>query len=470
MLSFWRPASLCYRVDVVRFYILLSQGGLAPCSTSAFSLVTYAQAEAYLLALPRFATQGSTAFKPGLARMRTLLEAMGQPHTAYPSVHIAGTNGKGSTASLLAAMASASGRKTGLHTSPHLQYLGERMRVDGMPAPEEWLADAVARFRTVFDAAEASFFEVTTALSFLYFAEQSVDVAVIETGLGGRLDATNILKPVATVITHIGLDHTDLLGDTLAAIAREKAGILKHGAPLFTAVNDAEALVVLRTVAAERGVTIHEVAKESTVHHTQSLLGGLRLDVTTPVRRYAALQVGLPGHHQTTNALLALRVAEDVFSLHETAMREGLADVRTVAGLRGRLEVLRQDPLIIADVAHNPDGLATALSFAHAHRAQPGMFYVMLGLMKDKAAPQIADLLARAGAHVLVTALEGDRALSMHTLAAVCATASVPVVRKGSVAENWQWLQKYAAPSDTVLVAGSHQVVAPVLGFLGAKM
>src|SRR5690606_4396768 len=169
-------------------------------------------------------------------------------HRAFPSVHVAGTNGKGSTASMIAAVGTAAGLRVGLHTSPHLFHVGERIRVDGVPAPEAWLAAAVARYRPAFEAVGPSFFEATVALSFRYFAGAGVDWVVAEVGLGGRLDATNVLAPAVSVVTSIGLDHTELLGESLAAIAREKAGIVKPATPVVTAADQPEVVDVLRAV------------------------------------------------------------------------------------------------------------------------------------------------------------------------------------------------------------------------------
>ena len=182
------------------------------------------QWEAYLLTLPRFTTAGASAFRPGLGTMSSMMEALGHPHEAFESVHVAGTNGKGSTASLLAAISAASGRRTGLHTSPHLLRINERLRLNGEPAPDSWLAHAVDRCRPLFDDLRPTFFEATTALAFLYFAECQVDLAIIEVGLGGRLDATNVLVPTLSIITSISLDHTDLLGRSIERLPAKKEG------------------------------------------------------------------------------------------------------------------------------------------------------------------------------------------------------------------------------------------------------
>ena len=189
--------------------------------------MNYEECVRFLNKLPAFSSIGAKAYEPGFERILSLMEALGNPHTTFPTIHIAGTNGKGSTASMIAAIATAAGKRTGLHTSPHLLNVNERMRMDGIPAPDEWLAKQVTKYQIVIEKVKPSFFEATVALSLLYFSTMNADLAVIEVGLGGRLDATNIVEPLLAVITNIGYDHTSILGNTLEAIAQEKGGIIK---------------------------------------------------------------------------------------------------------------------------------------------------------------------------------------------------------------------------------------------------
>lgn len=390
------------------------------------------------------------------------MEAMGHPHEAFESVHVAGTNGKGSTASMLAAIATASGRRVGLHTSPHLFHLSERLRCDGVPAPETWIADAVARFRPVMDEIRPSFFETLTALSFLYFAEENVDLAVVEVGLGGRLDATNIVHPRLSLITNIALEHTDILGDTVAAIAREKAGIVKPGVPLLTAADQPEVMAVLRATAAGRQAPYHQLQDEVEVLGAESSLSGLTLRAHTPLQSYEALEVGLPGRHQQANALLALRAAELLFDdLHKDIgpIYTGLREVGRLAGLRGRLEVLQAQPLVVADVAHNLPSLKAALAFVRAQRPRDRL-YVLLGVMRDKDVAGMARALAEARATVFPLQPDTERALSADEIAAHLHAYGVPVVEGRSFAEGQAWFQRVATAEDVFLITGSHQVVA----------
>lgn len=413
-----------------------------------------------LLALPRFATSGSAAYHPGLDRMRDLLARMSDPQRSFPAIHIAGTNGKGSTASLVASILSASGLRVGLHTSPHLFDLTERMRVGGAPAPHDWLAAATERHRDAFAAVRPSFFEATVALSFAYFAEQAVDIAVVEVGLGGRLDATNVLEAdglLACGITRIGLDHTDLLGETLAEIAREKAGIVKRGVPVAAAGGEAAVEAALREVAAEREAALHLLDEETRAEIAAVEADGLTLDLTTPVRAYAALRVGLAGVHQAENAALAVRLAEIAWpSVTESAIRAGCAEVRAQSGLRARLEVVQASPLVLLDVGHNSDGVGAALKFARSQSS--GKLTVALGSMRDKPLAPLVPLLRGAGATVVPVRLGGERARSAEHLGAELRALGVRTEPANEIGAAWNLFQRRADPSDAFLATGSHLV------------
>ncbi|MEL6611051.1 MAG: Mur ligase family protein [Bacteroidota bacterium] len=440
--------------------------------------MTYDDARAYLDALPRWAAQGQAAYQPGLTTMERLMEGLGRPHEAFPSVHVGGTNGKGSTASMLAAIATASGRRTGLHTSPHLLDFAERMRIDGQAAPHAWIAGAVARHRALFDAVRPSFFEATVALSFLYFAEMAVDLAVVEVGLGGRLDATNVLAPAVALVTYIGLDHTDVLGTTKAAIAREKAGIAKPGVPFLTAEPDPALRAVLRAEAEARGASFEAVRETVTVEAGPSSDGAVRLDVNTPERRFADLCMGLPGTHQTWNAALAVRAAETAGIMtgedgsDRSAVRQGLAGVRKLAGIRGRCEVWSESPLTVLDVSHNAEGLAAALAFVqarqHARRegTAGGRLQVLLGLMRDKDLDALVPLLRRAEATITPVSLDSARARSAAELRAAFAAAGLALSLDDAPTtphEALAWLHRRITAHDAVLATGSHLVAAAVL-------
>ncbi len=422
--------------------------------------MTYQEAHQYLLALPSFAHLGDPAYQPGLATMERLMDAMGAPHQAFKSIHVAGTNGKGSTASMVAAMASAAGYRTGLHTSPHLFSFTERMRLNGVPAPKAWIADAVQRFASTFEKVQPSFFEASAALAFLYFAEHQVDLAVVEVGMGGRLDATNVLYPELCIITHIGLDHTGHLGTTRTAIAREKAGIIKPGVPVVTAVRPAYVRAVLEAQAERQAAPFHDAIAETRIRRTRSMPTGVTMHVETPVRRYPDLHVSLAGRHQATNARLALRAVELALpTLTETTIRQGMAKISTRSGLRGRCEVLQSLPVIVADAAHNADGLQTALAFMDQWPKPTGQLFVVFGTLRDKAVTDMMHLLAEAEAIVLPVAIPGPRGLTMEVLHQHLDGHHIPRVPVDDVPAAVNWFQMHARTADRLLVTGSHRVL-----------
>ena len=418
-------------------------------------------ARARLLALPRFADQGAAAYRPGLDRMRALLAAVGDPQRGLPVVHVAGTNGKGSTASFAAAVLTASGRRVGLHTSPHLADVTERVRIDGVPVGDAWLAEAVARLALPLDAVGPSFFEATVALALLGFAEAGVDVAVVEVGLGGRLDATNTVEPVVSVVTHVGRDHMDLLGTTLPAIATEKAGIARPGVPLVHAVARPTAARAIRDEARRRGAPVEAVRTTCRVDDA----GEGQIDLATPHARYDGVTLGLAGAHQAWNAALAVRAAEHAApDLAAGAVREGLAGVARLSGLRGRSERWAGDPRIVLDVAHNADGWDAALAAA----APPagGRLWTLVGVMADKDARALARRLAASGARVLPVPLPGGRALDADALHAALHDAGARAERPTSVADALDRFRSEAGPLDRALVTGSFVTVAAALNVL----
>ncbi len=425
--------------------------------------MTYAAVERLLFALPRFAVLGRDAMKPGLERIRALLSGMGSPDRKYRSVQVAGTNGKGSTASMLSAILTAGGARVGLHTSPHLLYLGERMRVDGAPAPREWLAETVARHARLIDDVSPSFFEATVALSLLYFADREVDVAVVEVGLGGRLDATSAISPDVGLITRIALDHADILGPNLEDIAREKAGIARAGVPLLTTVEAGPLLSVIETESHSHGANVEAV------RHTMEVEpSGALLNITSPEGTYSELHLDLAGEHQVWNAALALRACEVLnrgrADLH--AVKRGLSDTVQLSGIRGRCEVVHRDPVIAVDVAHNADGVQAALSWFRSLGLAD--IHVALGVMKDK---DVAALAAVLDGDLIVhpLAIDNERALPAAALYDELRSAGVNVSEGGRVWDVARQILDARRPGAGLLVTGSHQVVAQLLDRPGGQ-
>lgn len=420
------------------------------------------EAEAVLDRLPRFADIGVEAYKPGIDRVRALLDAMGHPHRGLRCVHVGGTNGKGSTASMIASVATSAGLRTGLHTSPHLFHVSERLRVDGRAAPRDWLGQAILKYREDFQRIGASYFEVTVALSVLYFTEMEVDFAVIEVGMGGRLDATNVIAPELAVITDIGLDHVEHLGGTVEEIAQEKAGIIKEGVPVLTGCAPAAARII-RRVAAERRSEYHHVDDETDLEASASDLRGSIISLRTPVRRYRDAFVGLPGGHQIRNARVAIRAAElvlDQIGQDHRPVFEGLRHVRELSGLRGRLEVIRHEPLILADVGHNADGLASSLTYIRELGRPMGRLTVLFGTMRDKDIMTMSSLLAEAGAAVRPVEVSSSRALSAEELQKILQGSGVETGESCTVEEGIRAFLSDASQSDILLITGSHLVVS----------
>ena len=417
--------------------------------------------EEYLLQLPRYGDKGRKALNPGFDRVLAMMAAMGQPHEKLPSIHIAGTNGKGSTASLLASILCSAGYpRVGLYTSPHLVSMRERIRIDGAPVPTVWMNATVQRYRSVMDEVQPSFFEAMTALAFLYFADQRVSFAVVEAGLGGRLDATNILSPRLTIITCIDYDHMNVLGYSLGAIAREKGGIIKPEVPLVTAASQPEALEELSTIAAFHRAPMHVVHWESSFMHTEDR-DGLTLRVTTPGAQYEALRLGIGGAHQATNALLAIRAAELLGETAQRGIQPGLANVRSRSGLRGRLEAIATRPRIIVDVAHNPAGLRCVLGQVRAQCR--GRLFVLFGQVRSKDLRKMAQALYESRAIVYTCNVAARRGISAEDLAETLRAWHVPVARSGTWQQALRRAIGRALPDDVILVCGSHYLAGAFL-------
>jgi len=349
--------------------------------------VTFQSAQSYLLGLIN--ENASRRMPNRLDRMHAFLEALGNPHDQYPTIHVAGTSGKGSTATMLAAVMQASGKKTGLHTKPHLTSVTERARVDGVAIPEEAFGDLIGEMQTAVDAisfehGRPTYYETLLALAFLWFARSGVDVAVIETGIGGTLDGTNVLRPRVSVITNVALDHTDILGDTVEEIARDKAGIAKHGIPLVSFVRDPGARRVIELACADVGAPFVAVADTVTIEPRRGERYGQSFAVVTPEDRY---EISLPilGSFQQENAATAIRALEQLGpGLRPTREQIETGLSRTV--IPGRMEFFPSHPGVVFDIAHNPDKaehLARALAETFPDRRF--LFVMAIGESKDAA-------------------------------------------------------------------------------------
>lgn len=337
--------------------------------------------------LPMFTRDGASAIKKDIDNTVRFCQALGNPHTQFKSIHVAGTNGKGSTSHLLASVLASAGYKTGLYTSPHLVDFRERIRIDGEMIPEENVIDFVDRHRSLIEEIQPSFFEVTVAMAFDYFATEQVDVSLIEVGLGGRLDSTNILLPELCVITNIGMDHTDLLGNTLAEIAAEKAGIIKPGVPVVVSERDETIAHIFEQKAREMNAPLRFASSELTVQTCEHSGQGLLVTVADNIcHQTKDLYVGLAGHYQQKNILGVLTAVDELrkrnWTIGTEQLCEGLANVTRNTGLQGRWQTLSRDPLIVCDTGHNEDGIREVLAtiWSTPHRK----LHIVIGVMRDK--------------------------------------------------------------------------------------
>jgi dihydrofolate synthase/folylpolyglutamate synthase len=391
-------------------------------------------------------SRGRFGMKPGLERIALILERLGNPQQQLKTVQIAGTNGKGSTGAFLSAIMTAAGYRTAFFSSPHLSSFSERFRINDIDVAETVLHGAAQRV-IVAAPPEATFFEIVTAIAFLCFAEEQVDLAILETGMGGRWDATNVADSLLAVITPVSMDHCDYLGDTLAAIAREKAGIIKPGRPVIAAAQDATALAVIGQAAAANGSPLLLADRDFAVN---AVAGSLEFTVCG--RNFTAQPI-LAGRFQAGNAAVAIAAALTLgaagFTVSDAACQEGLA----AAHWPGRLELFPGPPRILLDGAHNPAG-ASALAEALADYPRRKLLLVF-GVMADKAWQEVLLTLLPLADLVIAVAPALDRALDTAELAAFCREQGGAVFAAGTVASGLAYASSQAADDDLVLVAGS---------------
>lgn len=358
--------------------------------------------------LPMFSRIGAAAYKKDIHNTVALCNALGNPQNQFKSIHIAGTNGKGSTSHMLAAALQQQGYKTGLYTSPHLKDFGERIRINGAMIDPEFVIQFTEKTKALCKSIQPSFFELTVAMAFEYFAVQKVDIAVIETGLGGRLDSTNIINPVLSIITNIGFDHTQFLGNTLEAIAFEKAGIIKQHTPVVIGEVIPETKKVFEEKANTTNSSIlfaEDCYDISVKDHRNNQMVCEVLNKTT--QEFNVLITDLNGLYQTKN-LKTLLTSIDVLNKNGITIKEenvatALANVKKLTGLRGRWDIISNEPTIILDVAHNKDGIQTLLHQLNSNYLN-SKFHFVLGFVNDKDIDSILDLLPKAASYYFTNA------------------------------------------------------------------
>lgn len=421
----------------------------------------YSEALAYLYdRLPVFHRIGARAIKPGLDNIEKLCAALEQPHTRFKSIHVGGTNGKGSTSHMLAAIYQTAGYTVGLYTSPHLKSFTERIRLNGQPIPEEDVAQFVTRYQDLIEEVNPSFFEVTVAMAFEYFARQAVDLAVIEVGLGGRLDSTNIIKPVLSVITNIGWDHMDLLGDTLAQIAYEKAGIIKPATPVVVGEKHPETEPVFRRRAEEERTSIY-FAQDYYQIDDKGIEGGKRqVKAHSGSEQTFPLAIDLLGHYQVHNlpaVLQSVVLLQQQFPVTTPQLKTALASVTRLTGLKGRWQVLRQSPYVVADTAHNKPGIQSLL--AMIDEIPHHQLHLVIGFVQDKDVESVLALLPKQAKYYLCQA-HTPRALAAGDLQQKAMGAGLRGQVFPDVNDALAFAIAGASAEDMIVVTGSTYVVA----------
>ncbi len=390
--------------------------------------------------LPMYQKKGGQAYRPDLSRMECFCDYLNKPQDQIKTIHIAGTNGKGSTAHLMASVLQQHGLKVGLYTSPHLKDFRERIKINGELIDKEFVVDFVQNHYKYFDYHSLSFFEMTVGLAFSYFSKKEVDIAVIEVGMGGRLDGTNLIKPELCVITNIGWDHMQFLGDHLEAIAKEKAGIIKPNTPVIIGLTQVETISVF---------------KEKAKQFKAEIIFADKMDAT-------AFTSDLKGTYQQQNihtAVVGLSYLKG-FKLHPKKLEKGLMNVVANTGIQGRWEVLNDAPKIVADVAHNKDGLQHTLTQIESHSYK--QLHFVLGFVKDKDVNELLQLFPFKSKYYL-SAPKIPRAISIEEMGRIAQDLKLNHQIFPSVKEALFAAKKQADPDDFIYIGGSTFVVAEIL-------
>ncbi|MFH6604546.1 bifunctional folylpolyglutamate synthase/dihydrofolate synthase [Maribacter algicola] len=390
--------------------------------------------------LPMYQQKGKTAYTGKLDNIKALSEYLGNPETKFKSIHVAGTNGKGSSSHMLASILQEAGYKVGLYTSPHLKDFRERIRINGKPVHKKFVIDFVARNKSFFELRQLSFFEMTVGMAFQYFAEGKVHIAVIEVGLGGRLDSTNIIVPEVCLITNIGMDHVDFLGDTLQKIAWEKAGIIKEGVPVIISEYQDAVASIFESVAKDKDARLVFAQKEILHAFDTSLLGEYQ--------------------HKNVKGVIATVKELKSLKVREKEIRSGLLKVVENTGLLGRWQMLKDDPKVICDTAHNSEGLSLVLE--QIRKQKYDKLHIVLGFVKDKNLDTILPLFPK-NADYYFASPNISRGLDVAILEQKAAEIGLKGEGFSSVDKAFTAALKNAKKNDFIFVGGSTFVVAEVV-------
>ena len=414
-------------------------------------------------AFPFYERQGKSGYKPGMFNSFALDEHFGYPHRSFKTIHIAGTNGKGSTSHMLASILQEQGYKTGLYTSPHLVNFNERIQINGKPIETSFIENFVDANKVFIESLSPSFFEVTTAMAFAYFAAENVDIAVIEVGLGGRLDCTNVISPILSVITNISKDHKDLLGDTLEKIAAEKAGIIKSGIPVVIGESQFETKPVFNLIAQEKKASIIFADQEIKVKRIAwQPFQNFEIEYDGFIRTY---ELGLLGKYQENNiktVIQSLRLLQEIVTIDQSSIENGLRNVIKNTSLQGRWQQISSKPDVFCDIGHNEAGIESVMN--HISLLNYDKIHIILGMVNDKDISSIMKYLPR-NAEYYITKPSIERAMELSVLAknfekeglfySICENVDAAIKK----------VIKNADCNDLIFIGGSNFVVADALKY-----
>lgn len=412
-----------------------------------------------------FQRVGAAAYKANLDNTIKIIELLGKPHQKLKCVHIAGTNGKGSSSHMIAAVMQQAGYKTGLYTSPHLIDFRERIKINEKMIPKNYIVDFVEKYKADFEKIEPSFFEWTVGLAFDYFAKEEVDVAIIEVGLGGRLDSTNVITPLVSLITNISLDHTNLLGDTVEKIAAEKAGIIKTKVPVVVSQYQSQTGPLFAQVAKDCRSSIEFADKTFKVVGNKKENGFLKVSLVKRADNSESnYELDLSGLYQTKNLLGVLCVVEELikagYIIEPNNVKDALKNVVKLTGLQGRWQTLNENPLIIADTGHNEDGIKQVME--NLHTVKYNKLHFVFGAVNDKDVSKILSLLPKQAEYYFVKA-NIPRALDEKELATLAQKEKLLGKSYPTVEDGINAAKKAAKKTDLILIGGSTFVVGDAL-------
>ena len=414
--------------------------------------------------LPLYSRIGAAAYKPNLDNTIRLCESLDNPHTKFKSVHIAGTNGKGSVSHILAAIFQTAGYKTGLYTSPHLKDFRERIKVNGEMVSEEFVIDFTKRIKPLIEEIEPSFFEITVAMAFDYFEKQKVDIAIIETGLGGRLDSTNIITPELSIITNIGLDHINILGDSLEKIAGEKAGIIKQNVPVIIGEVLHETQPVFEKIASDKNADLTIASLKRQAMEWKWEKHELIVEVSEAHKTdHKVYHLDLAGLYQIKNLLTVLEACSQLqqqgWKIDDLIIHKAIRQVKKITGLHGRWDIIHEHPLVVLDVGHNEDGIKQIVK--QIELTDHHELHIILGMVNDKEIEKILKLLP-ATANYYFTQAQIPRALPANILQQKAEAIGLKGKTYPDVNIALKEAKDMADKNDLILVCGSVFLVGEV--------